>query len=199
MQRTSPPATLSTRLRHGSLELLGHGEPIRGTFPKTTGLGRQCGIAPAQPATNNTPTPAVCPARISGAVARQTRPIARLGTTHAVKANARCVSRHPDEPAIGQALALFALTALAIGVAWWWLGAPVALPPSPLAAGREALLRLVRAVSRRPGSAGRGNRGAARADRRRSRAVVEIHRLHAHLLGRKWPRQSSPKSPSATA
>ncbi|MFZ0424571.1 MAG: beta-(1-6) glucans synthase [Xanthobacteraceae bacterium] len=33
------------------------------------------------------------------------------------------------------ALAHFALTALAIGVAWWWLGAPVELPPSPLANG----------------------------------------------------------------
>jgi glucan 1,3-beta-glucosidase len=33
------------------------------------------------------------------------------------------------------ALAHFALTALAIGVAWWWLGAPVQLPPSPLATG----------------------------------------------------------------
>jgi glucan 1,3-beta-glucosidase len=33
------------------------------------------------------------------------------------------------------ALAHYALTALAIGVVWWWLGAPVHLPPSPLAAG----------------------------------------------------------------
>jgi glucan 1,3-beta-glucosidase len=33
------------------------------------------------------------------------------------------------------ALAHFALTALAIGVTWWWLGAPVQLPPSPLANG----------------------------------------------------------------
>jgi exo-beta-1,3-glucanase (GH17 family) len=38
---------------------------------------------------------------------------------------------------MGEALALFALTALAIGVAWWWLGAAVALPPSPLAAGEK--------------------------------------------------------------
>jgi glucan 1,3-beta-glucosidase len=36
---------------------------------------------------------------------------------------------------IGPALAHFAMTALAIGVVWWWLGAPVRLPPSPLAAG----------------------------------------------------------------
>lgn len=32
---------------------------------------------------------------------------------------------------IGPALALFALTALAIAASWWWLGRPVALPPSP--------------------------------------------------------------------
>jgi glucan 1,3-beta-glucosidase len=31
----------------------------------------------------------------------------------------------------------FALTALAIGAAWWWLGAPVALPPSPFAPGQK--------------------------------------------------------------
>ena len=47
------------------------------------------------------------------------------------------MSRPPDGYAIGPALALFALTALAIGVAWWWLGAPVALPPSPLAPGEK--------------------------------------------------------------
>lgn len=33
------------------------------------------------------------------------------------------------------ALAHYALTALAVGIAWWWLGAPVKLPPSPLATG----------------------------------------------------------------
>ena len=33
------------------------------------------------------------------------------------------------------ALAYYALTALAIVVVWWWLGAPVHLPPSPLASG----------------------------------------------------------------
>jgi exo-beta-1,3-glucanase (GH17 family) len=37
----------------------------------------------------------------------------------------------------GQALALFALTALAVALAWWWLGVPVALPPSPLAPGEK--------------------------------------------------------------
>jgi len=47
------------------------------------------------------------------------------------------VSRFPDGHAVGQPLGFFALTALAIGVAWWWLGAPVALPPSPLAAGEK--------------------------------------------------------------
>jgi exo-beta-1,3-glucanase (GH17 family) len=35
----------------------------------------------------------------------------------------------------GPALALFALTAIAIGATWWWLGRAVALPPSPLGAG----------------------------------------------------------------
>jgi exo-beta-1,3-glucanase (GH17 family) len=33
------------------------------------------------------------------------------------------------------ALALYALTALAIVLVWWWLGRPVVLPPSPLAEG----------------------------------------------------------------
>ncbi|HEX4410612.1 MAG TPA: beta-(1-6) glucans synthase [Xanthobacteraceae bacterium] len=39
------------------------------------------------------------------------------------------------------ALAHFAFTALAIGVAWWWLGRPVQLPPSPL--GKDAKLYCV--------------------------------------------------------
>jgi len=47
------------------------------------------------------------------------------------------VSRTPDPHAIGPALASFALTALAVGAAWWWLGAPVVLPPSPLGAGAK--------------------------------------------------------------
>ncbi len=34
-------------------------------------------------------------------------------------------------------LLLFALTAVAIAAAWWWLGAPVQLPPSPLAPGEK--------------------------------------------------------------
>jgi exo-beta-1,3-glucanase (GH17 family) len=45
------------------------------------------------------------------------------------------VSRPVNELAIGPALALFAVTALAIGGVWWWLGAPVTLPLSPLAQG----------------------------------------------------------------
>jgi exo-beta-1,3-glucanase (GH17 family) len=36
-----------------------------------------------------------------------------------------------------QPLTFFAITALATGMAWWWLGKPVALPPSPLAAGEK--------------------------------------------------------------
>ncbi len=47
------------------------------------------------------------------------------------------MSRTPDLSAIGSALASFALTALAIGAAWWWLGAPVELPPFSLAAGQK--------------------------------------------------------------
>ena len=34
---------------------------------------------------------------------------------------------------LGAALACYAATAIAIGFAWWWLGAPLRLPPSPLA------------------------------------------------------------------
>jgi glucan 1,3-beta-glucosidase len=42
-----------------------------------------------------------------------------------------------DGYAAGPALALLALTALAIGFIWGWLGQPVQLPPSPLAAGEK--------------------------------------------------------------
>jgi exo-beta-1,3-glucanase (GH17 family) len=38
------------------------------------------------------------------------------------------VSSIRDSQGIGAALSFFALTALAIGAAWWWLGQPVALP-----------------------------------------------------------------------
>ena len=43
----------------------------------------------------------------------------------------------PNAKAVGPALASFALTALAIGIVWWWLGAGMALPPSPLPAGAK--------------------------------------------------------------
>jgi exo-beta-1,3-glucanase (GH17 family) len=42
-----------------------------------------------------------------------------------------------DSHAIGPALALFALTALAIGAVWWWLGTPVELPGVSLGAGQK--------------------------------------------------------------
>src|SRR6202047_5437139 len=38
---------------------------------------------------------------------------------------------------VSQPIAFFAVTALAIGIAWWWLGKPVALPPSPLGASEK--------------------------------------------------------------
>ena len=47
------------------------------------------------------------------------------------------MARSKDGYGLGSALALFALTALAIGTAWWWLGTPVVLPPSPLAAAHK--------------------------------------------------------------
>ncbi|HXQ83818.1 MAG TPA: beta-(1-6) glucans synthase, partial [Xanthobacteraceae bacterium] len=47
------------------------------------------------------------------------------------------MSRTLDLPTIGPALASFAVTALAIGATWWWLGAPIELPPSPLTAGQK--------------------------------------------------------------
>ena len=54
----------------------------------------------------------------------------RIFAQGAVKANARRVSSLPNAKAVGPALASFALTALAIGLVWWWLGASMALPPS---------------------------------------------------------------------
>ena len=45
------------------------------------------------------------------------------------------MDRALDGKFTGAALAHFALTALAIGAAWWWLGAPVRLPLSPLVNG----------------------------------------------------------------
>jgi exo-beta-1,3-glucanase (GH17 family) len=47
------------------------------------------------------------------------------------------VSRAADPSPIGSAIASFAVTAFAIGAAWWWLGAPVMLPPSALAPGQK--------------------------------------------------------------
>lgn len=47
------------------------------------------------------------------------------------------MARSADANAFVAALALFALTALAISLVWWWLGTPVELPPSPLAAGQK--------------------------------------------------------------
>jgi glucan 1,3-beta-glucosidase len=44
------------------------------------------------------------------------------------------VLRPPDGKSPALALAHYAFTAFAIAVAWWWLGAPVQLPPSPFAA-----------------------------------------------------------------
>jgi exo-beta-1,3-glucanase (GH17 family) len=43
----------------------------------------------------------------------------------------------PNAKAVGPALASFTLTALAIAAVWWWLGAGIALPPSPLPAGAK--------------------------------------------------------------
>ena len=47
------------------------------------------------------------------------------------------MSRTPDLPTLGPALASFAVTALAVGATWWWLGAPIELPSSRLAAGQK--------------------------------------------------------------
>ncbi len=38
---------------------------------------------------------------------------------------------------LAAAFACYAATAIAIGFAWWWLGAPIRLPPSPLAQGHK--------------------------------------------------------------
>ncbi len=53
------------------------------------------------------------------------------------KANATRVAGPFDRKSALAALAHFAFTALAIFIAWWWLGRPVQLPPSPLAAGQK--------------------------------------------------------------
>ncbi len=43
------------------------------------------------------------------------------------------MSGTPNPSAIGAPLGFFALTAVLVGVAWWWLGAPVELPSLPVA------------------------------------------------------------------
>jgi exo-beta-1,3-glucanase (GH17 family)/succinate dehydrogenase hydrophobic anchor subunit len=43
----------------------------------------------------------------------------------------------PNRAMVSPPLAYFALTALLIAVAWWWLGRPVQLPPSPLEPGER--------------------------------------------------------------
>ena len=47
------------------------------------------------------------------------------------------MSRTPDLRTIGPALASFAVTAFAVGATWWWLGAPIELPPSQRATGQK--------------------------------------------------------------
>jgi glucan 1,3-beta-glucosidase len=47
------------------------------------------------------------------------------------------VSRTRNPSAIGPALGFFAVTTLAIGAVWWWLGAPIELAPSRAAAGEK--------------------------------------------------------------
>ncbi|MGH6671221.1 MAG: beta-(1-6) glucans synthase [Xanthobacteraceae bacterium] len=54
-----------------------------------------------------------------------------------VKVNAKLVASAANPNSHVHAFALFALTALAIAFVWWWLGTPVVLPPSPLAAGQK--------------------------------------------------------------
>jgi exo-beta-1,3-glucanase (GH17 family) len=45
------------------------------------------------------------------------------------------VPRPTSANSLAAALACYAATSVAIGFAWWWLGAPIRLPPSPLTAG----------------------------------------------------------------
>ena len=79
---------------------------------------------------------------------------------------------------------LFACAVAVIAAAWWWLGRPVAMPPSPLARG-EKLYCVSYAPFRgtqsplNPPIADR-----AVADRRGSRAALAADRLRAHLFDR---------------
>jgi exo-beta-1,3-glucanase (GH17 family) len=56
---------------------------------------------------------------------------------HAVGFNGTPVASWADANSRSGTVTLFALTALAIGITWWWLGRPVVLPPSPLANGQK--------------------------------------------------------------
>ncbi len=47
------------------------------------------------------------------------------------------MSATPKPSALGSALGFFALTAVLIGIAWWWLGSPVELPALPGAVGEK--------------------------------------------------------------
>jgi len=49
------------------------------------------------------------------------------------------VSGTPNPSALASALGFFALTAVLIAAAWWWLGAPVELPSLPATAAAEKL------------------------------------------------------------
>ena len=88
----------------------------------------------AQAVDDITPTASVCPARTAAqADARRFRTLAEAVCV----VNGTAVPRLADQPAVRRPLPLLALTALAIGVTWWWLGKPVQLPPSPLAPGEK--------------------------------------------------------------
>ena len=87
----------------------------------------------AQAADDITLTASVCPAPTAAQVAASAsrpwqKPFAPVMTA------VPCLA---DQPTIRRPLPLLALTALAIGVTWWWLGKPVQLPPSPLAPGEK--------------------------------------------------------------
>jgi glucan 1,3-beta-glucosidase len=53
------------------------------------------------------------------------------------RVNGKAVSRVLTLRSVGPALLAFGLTALAIVAAWWWLGSPIALPPSALDPGEK--------------------------------------------------------------
>ena len=89
---------------------------------------------------------------------------------------------------ISQPLAFFAITALAIAVAWWWLGKPVALPPSPLPAGEKLYC-----VSYAPFRDGQDplietTQIPPQQIDEDLKFLAQLHRLHPHLFGRERPR-----------